>query len=385
MNVLHLVQDEKFIDFFARAMDLVDGIRHRYIVHTPNLNQPLRHIRQVNPFRQVDDSYFSSRIMKDDLANCDVLVVHFLTPQGARMINAAPANLKIVWSGWGADYYHLLPGGEDSLLGSETREIARKLNLRRAGTNPLLHARLLLRPARRFYIRHARIMPAIQRVNFFSSPIPEDYVLIKNHLGNRFTASYVQLNYGSVEETFALGSGWDRKRNILVGNSAVLTNNHVEIFRILANHNLTDRKVIVPLSYGDSDYRQIVLDYGQKILGSYFHPIIDFLPLADYNKLISSCSCAIMNNYRQQALGNIGSILYGGAKLFLNAKNVTSQFFSERGAHIFNISELMLSDEDIFSELTSQQKKKNIQILEDFWGQEKIVENVLELIRKIGN
>lgn len=385
MNVLHLVQDEKFIDFFARAMDLVVGIRHRYIVHTPNLNQPLRHIRQVNPFRQVDDSYFSTRVMKDDLANSDVLVVHFLTPQGARMIKAAPANVKIVWSGWGADYYHLLPRGEGGLLEPETREIARKLNLRRAGMNPLLHARLVLRPVRRFYIRHTLLMPAIQRVNFFSSPIPEDYLLLKDHLGNRLNASYVQLNYGNVEETFALGSEGGEKRNILVGNSAVLTNNHVEIFRILANHNLAGRKVIVPLSYGDSDYRQIVLDYGQKILGSYFQPIINFLPLTDYNKLISSCSCVIMNNCRQQALGNIGSALYSGAKLFLNSRNITSQFFSERGAYIFDVDELMLVNDGIFSGLTSQQRKKNIKILEDFWGQRKVFENAFELIRKIGD
>lgn len=385
MNILHLVQDEKFIDFFARTMSLVDRVQHRYVVHTPNSERPLCHIRQVTPFRRIDDAYFSSAAMRDDLAKCDVFVVHFLTPQGAKMIRAAPARIKIVWSGWGADYYHLLPGGQDGLLGSETREIARSLDFRRAGTNPISHARLFFRPVRRFYDRRFHLASAIERVNFFSSPIPEDYLLLKTYLGNKFSPSYIQLNYGSVEETFATKKFIGEKRNILVGNSAHLTNNQIEIFRMLANHDLSNRKVIVPLSYGDSDYKNIILDYGQKILGSHFQPVIEFLPLTEYNKLISTCSCAIMNSHRQQALGNIGSVLYGGAKLFLNSRNVTSNFFKERDAHISDVQELKHTDDVIFSELTNQQKTKNIQVLNDFWGKAKIKANAIEFIKIVGN
>lgn len=383
MKVLHLVQDEKFIDFFARSIDISDCISHRYIVYKPNLEKALRHIRKVNPFRQVDDGYFPSELMNEDLANCDVLVIHFLTTQGAIMINAAPAKVKVVWSGWGADYYHLLPGGEKGLLGPETHRVARELDLKRAKTNPLLHARLILRPIRRFYVHHTLLMPAIRRVDLFSSPIPEDYVLIKNHLSDRFFASYIQLNYGSVADTFALGNEVVEKKNILVGNSATLTNNHIEVFKMLANYDLADRKIIVPLSYGDADYRNIIVYYGQKIFGSKFQPIIDFMPLDDYNKLISTCSCAIMNNYRQQALGNIGAMLYGGSKLFLNSKNITSEFFTRRGAHISDVEELVLGGEDVFSELSTPQKNKNIKVLEEFWGELKIAENSLEFIKKI--
>lgn len=385
MNILHLVQDEKFIDFFASAIELVEGINHRYIVHTIEPDQPLRYIRQVRPFRKVSDSYFPSESMHTDLANCDVLVVHYLTPLGARMINEAPKKVKIVWSGWGGDYYHLLAGGQDALLGTETRHIARKLDLCRAGANPIIHLRLLLRPLRRFYVHHNQLITAIKRVNFFSAPIPEDYLLLKNVLGEHFTASYIQLNYGSLEDTFAIGADGVEGRNILVGNSASLTNNHIEVFHLLMKHDLTGRKIMVPLNYGDSAYREIVLSHGQRIFGANFHPLVNFLPLDEYNKLIATCSCAIINSYRQQALGNIGSILYQGAKLYLSNKNVVSEFLRERNANSFDIEELAIPSKDAFDELNIQQRLENRQVLEGFWGQKIVARNFQKFIETIQN
>lgn len=375
MIILHLVMDEKFIDFFACTMNSVSDVTHRYVVHVPDPEQPLYHIRKVEPFRIVSDNYFKSKTMHVDLEECDALVIHFLTPLGAKMIRAAPKFVKIVWSGWGGDYYHLLPNGVSDLLDSETRKILANSNLDSARKNPIKFARLLLRPLRKFYIRHLQLNPAIRRVNFFSAPLPGDYFLLKNSLNNNFSAVYTQLNYGSVQDTFAVGGEEFQGNNILVGNSAAPTNNHVEVFNLLKNNDLSGREVIVPLSYGNVAYREVILRLGKKILGSKFQPIVDFLPLVEYNKLISTCSCAVMNNYRQQALGNIGSVLYKGAKLFLNNKNITANFFRSRGAFISNVDELALVEGDPFAPLSTYEKLKNRQVLEEFWGANKVVKN----------
>lgn len=385
MKFLHLVPDEKFVDFFASAMSKIEGCHHRYIVHTSAPDQPLRHILRPKPFRKVDNTYFSSNNMRADLASCDVLLVHFLTLHGAKMISEAPSNVKIVWSGWGADYYHLLPGGDNSLLGSKTRQIARRLNLQQAIKNPISLAKQLSRPIRRLQIRNLKLIPAIRRVDLFSSPVPDDYFLVKQHLDADFRATYVQLNYGSVEGTFAIGGEVARGANILVGNSASLTNNHVEVFMLLKKHDLSNRKVIVPLNYGDLAYRQIVLGHGQEILGSNFHPVINFLPIERYNELISSCSCAIMNHHRQQAIGNIGSILYRGAKLYLNRKNVVTDFFERRGAHIFDIQTLRTPSARSFDALTTDEMFRNREILEEFWGEARIFRNLLAFVETLRN
>lgn len=382
LRMLHLVTDEKFIDFYNSIINRVPGCRHRYIVHQIDPYQPLKHIRQVCPFRKVDGSYFSSAAMRADLLDCDVLVVHSLTQQGARMIDAAPSSVRIVWSGWGADYYCFGPGGKRNLYSRETRQIASKIDFQRPGFNPITLARYLFKPVQRIYSKHSIMIPAIRKVEYFSAPLPNDYLLLKQWFGKCFSAKYIQLNYGNLEELF-VGDCGSNGNDILVGNSASLTSNHVDVFRMLEKQDLNKRKVIVPLSYGNPAYRDVVLSYGNKMLGDNFHPIVDFIPLAEYNNLISSCACAIMNHYRQQALGNIGAVLFNGARLYLNKKNVTYEFFKKRGAHVYDIEEMNGVSEEVFSRITVEQRIKNVQVLKEMWGQDKVSENIYSFINSM--
>ncbi|WP_084783748.1 TDP-N-acetylfucosamine:lipid II N-acetylfucosaminyltransferase [Marinobacterium aestuarii] len=384
MRFIHLVQDEKFIDFFADTMKY-SGIEHnhRYIVYGVYSVDSLVHVFKVNPFRKVDYSYFNSKIMLDDLSNCDVLVVHFLTFESTKMIKAAPDNIKIVWSGWGADYYHLLPGGESSLLGPETKKAVRIMKIKETRGNPWSIIKMILRPLRRIYLQRFNLMPAIRRVDFFSSPIPNDFYILKSCLGDDFSASYVQLNYGGVNETFTLNSSSKERLNILVGNSATPTNNHMEVFRTLAKCDLADRKIIVPLCYGDTAYRNAVLNKGRELLGSNFYPIVKFMSLFEYNKLIGTCSVAIMNHYRQQALGNIGFVLYNGGKLYLSNNSNVGFFLRDRGAYVFDVNDIGKVDEDIDCKLDEGQKNKNRQVIEQFWGADIIEENVVKFIKTV--
>lgn len=380
MNILHLVLDEKFIDFFSGIVSTIPDTRHRYIVYTPQPDKPLRHIRSITPYRIVSDDYFTSRHQQDDLQNCDVLLVHFMTPMAAKMILQAPPAVKIVWSGWGADYYHLLPGGDHALLSPETAQIARRQEIRKAFRHPLALARLMLGQLRQRYLKNHLLLPAIRRVHLFSAPLPGDYDLLTQALGTQFTARYAQLNYGSVEDTFAMGNTTLNGCDILVGNSASFSNNHVEIFRLLAQHDLSGRKVVVPLSYGDTNYRDTVLLYGKTILGTHFDPIVDFMPLAEYNTHISRCAVVIMNHQRQQALGNIGTLLYQGAKLFLDRRNIVFSFLSQRGAHIYSTDQLQDSSESVFTALTEQQRQDNRRVLQNFWGREVVTANAAKFI-----
>lgn len=375
MRVLHLVTDEKFIDFIARQFALT-GDEHRYIVYQPG--RPLRHIREVKPWRIVDDSYFSSTTLQQDLAACDGLVVHFMTPPAARMVLQAPHHLTIAWSGWGADYYHLLPGGEMALLGEQTARIERRLSRQKALRHPLAMAKFLLGRVRRHRLQTRLILPAVRRVHVFSAPLPEDYALLQKALGPAFTARYSQINYASVEETFAVGAVELAGNDILVGNSASASNNHVEAFEQLAQHDLTGRKVVVPLSYGDADYREEILRQGAAMLGEHFDPIVDFMPLADYNAHIARCAVVVMNHQRQQALGNIGTLLYQGAKLFFDERNVVYGFLCQRGAHVYRTAEL--ENDSPFAPLTTAQREHNKLVLQGFWGRDTVAANTLRFM-----
>jgi dTDP-N-acetylfucosamine:lipid II N-acetylfucosaminyltransferase len=108
-------------------------------------------------------------------------------------------------------------------------------------------------------LREFIVLRCFKKVDFFSAPIPDDFKLLRSSLGSRFKAEYVQLNYGNVPQTFLPGSEKLTGKDILVGNSATPTNNHVEVFKLLSDLDLRGHKVIAPLSYGDERYRDAII------------------------------------------------------------------------------------------------------------------------------
>ena len=123
--------------------------------------------------------------------------------------------------------------------------------------------------------------------------------------------------------------------NILLGNSAAKTNNHQEIFQKLKEVN--NIKVHVPLSYGDDAYRNHIIKEGQKILGNRFSPLIEFMKLANYNKFLTNIDVAIFNHKRQQALGNIITLLGMGKKVFIREEITTYEFLYDLGITFYSI------------------------------------------------
>ncbi len=381
IKILHLVVDDKFIDFVAELFGSVPGTCNRFIVVTDRPEGPLKYVRKLVPFRRVDWRYLNSEAMRADLENTDALVVHWMNDLAARVINCAPAHVVLAWSGWGGDYYGLLPGGEGALLGPETRRIERSLRGAAIPRRPRAFVGWLRNQVREVYAKHAHLMPALRRIQVFSAPIPDDYGLLKSALGVGLSASYHQINYDTLEDGFALGEVRPgTQMDILVGNSASFTNNHVEAFRLLARHDLSGRKVVVPLSYGDPRYRDAVLEHGTKLLGKHFDPVLEFMPLDEYNTRISTCGIVVMNHLRQQALGNLGSTLYRGAKIFLDERNVVTRFMRRRGAHVCTTQMLGRGETNALGPLTADQRADNRRVLHEFWGKETVYANALEFV-----
>ncbi|MFA5993837.1 MAG: TDP-N-acetylfucosamine:lipid II N-acetylfucosaminyltransferase [Parcubacteria group bacterium] len=380
MNILHLMYDEKFINFAVEHLEVHSQATNKYVVFVGNPSEPLKHIAYLPDKRIVDKSYISSSQMKEDLLWCDCLVVHYLTRLSARVVMLAPSNITIVWSGWGGDYYSLLEGVVPPLMGLGTtrlvRELSQEESFLRRGRNTLgyIYKKLISDPI---------IMKAIGRVNLFSAPISEDYDLLKSALGANFRAEYIQLNYGSVERTFMSGPMNINGQNILVGNSATKENNHVETFELLSQYDLGNREVIVPLSYGDTKYRDAIICYGKELLGDHFRPLVEFTTLDKYNSIISRCSIVVMNHKRQQALGNIGTMLYKGAKVFFDKDSIAFQFFKKSGANVFSTEHFKEKRKEVFGSLSEIEQQQNRSALEAFWSEEVVSSNYLKFINEV--
>jgi dTDP-N-acetylfucosamine:lipid II N-acetylfucosaminyltransferase len=372
MNILHIAPDERFIPFIQNSFGVLSG-ENRYLIYGVAKDQPkFVTIDKDDGSKYISSWYWFSSEMKIDVEWCDCLIVHFMHAFVARMVIASPSRVKVIWSGWGGDYAkHIVP-----LVGELVMPQTNSLVEKEIGFG--LYIRNFLKK-----ILHATVFGywerrAIGRVDYFSAPIPDDFYLMKKVLGQRFKAKYTQLNYSNITIMCA-GLNSITGRDILIGNSATPTNNHVEAFNQLKHLDLSGRKIIVPLNYGDMRYGNKVEILGRSMFGDAFVPLRDMLPLDEYKQIVARCAVVIMNHRRIQGGGSVVYSVYSGAKVFLNRNNSFLSFFRGYGGSVFEVPENESFGDDLFTPLSETEKDKNRQVLESFWGEEVVKENVLKI------
>jgi hypothetical protein len=198
-----------------------------------------------------------------------------------------------------------------------------------------------------------------------------DYDRLTSQL-REFRAAHHPLHYYSAEDVFDKGPAL-RGNDILVGNSAASENNHLEVFALLKELNLDDRRIVVPLSYGDEPYAAEICRIGTQMFGQRFVPLRQFMPLEEYYAAISTCKVVVMNHIRQQALGNISAAVFKGAKVLLRPENPIFLQFREMGVNVFAIPVSETHTEELLEPLTDEQVRRNQEIMTSYFGFDNLV------------
>lgn len=131
--------------------------------------------------------------------------------------------------------------------------------------------------------------------------------------------------------------------NILLGNSADPSNNHIDALEKLRPYAAKNIRIFCPLSYGDAEYAKQVADYGKIIFGEKFNPLLEFMKFDDYKKLLARIDIAIFNHKRQQGMGNTTTLLGMGKKVFMRDDVTPYSMFEKNGIKVFPISDFNLS------------------------------------------
>ena len=138
-----------------------------------------------------------------------------------------------------------------------------------------------------------------------------------------------------LEEEFPLAT--DGVTGILIGNSASHDNNHEEAFDIVSRNLPTYYSIYCPLSYGDKDYAEYVIEIGKRIFGENFFPLTSYVSKKQYFDSIGGVDIAVFNHERQQAVSNIVNLLGRGKKVFLKNNVSTYEHFAGLGIKIFDV------------------------------------------------
>lgn len=190
---------------------------------------------------------------------------------------------------------------------------------------------------------------AIKRIGYLITYIPGDIELARKWYNAQGVYKECLMYLSNVVDADLKKKTAHEKRNseevinILVGNSADPSNNHIEILDKLAPYKNQNIKIIVPLSYGDKEYAKRLIDYGRDIFGEKFQPLINFLPLCAYNAVLDSIRIAVFNHERQQAMGNTITLLGMGKTVYMRTGFSHSLFLKELGLCFLDVGNLSLA------------------------------------------
>lgn len=172
----------------------------------------------------------------------------------------------------------------------------------------------------------------------------------------------------------------DKKNNfnVMLGNSASLTNEHIEALNILKNSEDRINKLYVPLSYGGKKkYAEKVIKEGYKLFGNKFVPMKDFIPFEEYTEILENIDIAVFNQRRQEALSNIYSLIMKGKTVYLVEGVSTWKYFERIGLKIGNIQNIA---KEGIKNMTVEERKKNINIFKQNVNLELSIEKWKEIL-----
>lgn len=191
----------------------------------------------------------------------------------------------------------------------------------------------------KFFNKNEILEKAVSRVDYFSGVLPFEYELImKNEF---FHAKPIEFSYGKVDSYICekdLYSPIVSGANILIGNSADPSNNHLDILDILTGLNLVGKKIVLPLSYGGSSgYKGHIMYVGKSLWGEGFIGLTTFIPFEEYRSIVNECQNVIFFHERQQAMGNIFLSLWNGSKVFLSDSSWVYRYLMKLGFVVYSV------------------------------------------------
>lgn len=381
-RILHIAKDEKFINGAYYLFEKAFPGQNEYVIVKPSGDPPIRFLNThlvVNAKFEVTSSATLSRLTQMSDQH-QVTVLHGLSDVNLTVFNKSAWQERFMAVVHGAEIYNsgIL---NNTLMGPRTKaiyELTQKNNfydvlkeiyrtIRYRNNHDDIEVNV---PALIFEIKNFGSLPGFTYDQLIESELYHPSV-------QRIPFTYYPIEY-VVKNDELRASG----RHIFLGNSSSATNNHLEAFELLQNLGLGDRKVVTPLSYGCPKYAKAIIKEGKKLLPDNFMPLTSFLPLEEYNKIISECGIVIMNHYRPQAVGNIITSLYLGAKVFLNDTDVY-RYFKQLGCHIYLIDKDLKSSKEPFVLLNENQIKENRTILKNTLSAEVLAKGLRYSFRQL--
>lgn len=369
-NILHISCDEKFIDMGINAFELAYPSCNKLILVKSDNN--VQHVAFKN--REVKDVKELARASKKRKFwhDVDVVILHSLFTHKI----CIPKGIRVIWLGFGFDYYDLIISDKAELLSLKNRKLLNKSSINESSLKNKVKSFLkfvLFHEGKKKYQKRK----IIERVDIFCPVLTSEYKAIRWHKKKK--PKLMDWNYGTMEDNWAkAGFNPIDGNNVLLGNSATTTCNHIDGIDLINEIEDFQGKLIIPLSYGDQAYKELIKDYLHHSFKGEAMVLEDFMPFDEYTKIISTCSLVVMPHKRQQGLGNILMLMNLGAKIFLDKDNLLYTYLIEQGFVVYTLEDI--SQKCFQDKLAENQIENNRRLLFETWGRQSIIDKTISLI-----
>ncbi len=365
-KILHLLPDEKIANRIIKMFDEALPTNNLYLVTSRrieyNFVEKNAGVISLQEFKQMshDSSWDGVQaVVIHNLTHCALEVADKYLPKG----------MPTYWVIWGMDLYNVLLAPKGFSLYDEGNPFKSRLNtLWKQLWAPLKASRV-----RKFvYEKVTHIM---------TDTTDNDYQMLLHYYPEMASKKHVSFFYYPIDEllgplvdkTVESYEGKDHFGGIQVGNSCSPTNNHLYAFDVLFKLNLHNRPIRVPLSYSVREYyRKPVIEGGKKRFGNQFKPLVDFIPLDDYTRMQCDNTVVVYANFRQEAIGNILSSLFLGAKVFLSKYSPVHDWAKSIGVELFSLEDM--TQESLDTPLSSAQKQLHRKRLMELYNKDKMID-----------
>lgn len=328
MNI-HFAHNSIFIEKFIHNQErfIPESNNFYYIKEDSNLNY---NVSTAVVSRRNVCLYFSIKTLIKNLKvnQEDRLYFHFFSIENQKLCLKFSKNISY-WLFWGGEVYGLPYIKNDIFLPIT-------LNFKKIGEKQTF--KNVINQSLGLLIRcklNVGLPKAVKHINYFCHFVHEEFDRLKEILP-LYKAVYLDWNYLVFESELGPSNG--SKNLTLLGQSATLSNNHLDVLSMYRNE-LENEQVIIPLSYPINEkYVEEIENF--MIEKKLNHQILkEKIPFSDYNKILNNVKFAIFGFKRNQGTGNIIQLLISGALVFLHHDNPFYNYLKSIGVDVYQLNE----------------------------------------------
>lgn len=182
-----------------------------------------------------------------------------------------------------------------------------------------------------------------------------------------FHAPYVDpITLDMLKKVQKSGKGvWD----VLINNSCDQTT--LEMLDILSKFRTENIRINTILSYGNMDYKEEIIAKGKKIFDNKFNFVSEFMQPEEYTKFLSDMDVVVLNQKRQQGVGNCLASSALGAKLYVKSDISTFSYLKQNGIISFDTYDIASLNFSDFIRYDESVKQKNEDAAFKFFSDER--------------